>query len=226
MSSFLPVHPDVIRAVPPDIWRMLRAEGNEVSFAAGQIIHQAGDIDRSLSLILAGRVRFRRIDLDGKDVSVTTVGRGRTFGEISLLTGRPRTHDAIAETPVRLVRVPITRMQALLDQETELRSWLTLELAYMAEKALDLLDDRNRLSATQSVARALANTREIRVVVRQSELAQSLNLSRKAVNRALGLLRDAGMISTGYGEIQITDRSALTDFASASPWSGRARNVR
>lgn len=225
MSSFLPVRPAVIRPIPPEIWRILCAEGNEVNFAAGQMIHQAGDIDRSLSLILGGRVRFRRLDLDGIEVTLTTAGRGRSFGEITLLTGRPRTHDAIAETSVRLVRVPMARMQVLLDRETGLRNWLTLELAYTAERALDLLDDRNRLNATQSVARVLAGTGGDRVVMRQSELAQSLNISRKAVNRALGVLRDAGLVSTGYGEIRIADRPGLADFVSASRWSGRGNDV-
>lgn len=225
MSSFLSARPAVVRRLPPDIWRMLYAEGTEVNFSAGQIIHQAGDTDRTFSVILAGRVRFRRIDLGGNEVSVTTIGRWRTFGEITLLTGRPRTHDAIAETAVRLSRVPAARMQALLDREPKLNKWMTLELAYVAERALDLLDDHNRLNATQVVARALYDTGGVRVAVRQSELAQSLNLSRKAVNRALGVLRDSGLVFTGYGEILIIDRQGLADVGLASRWSGGENDV-
>lgn len=214
MPSLLPNTQAAIRSIPPDVARLLHSSGIEMQFAAGQLIHQAGDTDRALSLILAGRVRFRRIDFDGTEVSASTVGRGRTFGEIPCLTGRPRTHDAVAETSVRLVRIRVEIILALLDREPSLRNWMMLELAHSLERVLNLLDDLNRLSATQKVARAIAAWKGDRIVLRQADLAQSLNLSRKSVSRALTTLRKAGLVLTGYGEIRVIHHKKLSDFVS------------
>jgi Mn-dependent DtxR family transcriptional regulator len=50
------------------------------------------------------------------------------------------------------------------------------------------------------------------LALRQSDIAVRLNLSRKAVNAALKVLAEQGLVKTGYGQIRILDQSALQAF--------------
>jgi Mn-dependent DtxR family transcriptional regulator len=57
---------------------------------------------------------------------------------------------------------------------------------------------------------------EMRLALRQSDIALRLNLSRKAVNSALKMLAEQRLVKTGYGEIRILDQSALQAFVNYS----------
>ena len=60
---------------------------------------------------------------------------------------------------------------------------------------------------------------EMRLALRQADIAVRLNLSRKAVNAALKALADLGLVRTGYGQIWIMDRIELAAFS--NPASGQ-----
>jgi len=200
---------------PPHVRLDLIAAGTDLSFVRGQSIHQEGDQDRSLSLIVSGRVRFSRTDRDGTEISVSVLTKGEVFGEIPFLTGLPRTHDATAETAVRLIRVPYALMRELIARSPDAREWLMVGVGHALAKALDLLDSQWRQSASQRLAGMLSEvckSGEMRLALRQSDIALRLNLSRKAVKSALKMLAEQRLVKTGYGEIRILDKSALQAF--------------
>ena len=212
----------MLSRIPPDVRLDLIAAGTELSFVRGQSIHQEGDQDRSLSLIVTGRVRFSRTDRDGTEISASVLSKGEVFGEIPFLTGLPRTHDAIAETAVRLVRVPYAQMHDLISRSPAARDWLMVGVGHALARALDLLDSQYRQSASQRLAAMLAEacqSGEMRLALRQADIAVRLNLSRKAVNAALKALADLGLVRTGYGQIWIMDRIELAAFS--NPASGQ-----
>jgi CRP-like cAMP-binding protein len=167
---------------------------------------------------VTGRVRFSRTDRDGTEISASVLSKGEVFGEIPFLTGLPRTHDAIAETAVRLVRVPYAQMHDLTSRSPAARDWLMVGVGHALARALDLLDSQYRQSASQRLAAMLAEacqSGERRLALRQTDIALRLNLSRKSVNSALKVLAGQGLVKTGYGEIRILDQSALQAFANA-----------
>ena len=207
---------EIADAIPAPVLRALLDAGTELKFAAGQLIHQAGDVDRSITVILAGQVRFRRIDENGQEMTIAAGGRFRTFGEIPFLTGKFRTLDAVAETTVRLTRIPFAKMQYLIDNNDDIRNWMMANLAHSLNRALERLDEKLRRTATQHVGQALVD-RNVggRVSLRQSDLALRLNFSRKTVNEALRELRERGWIATGYGTITVLDHEKLAEYARA-----------
>lgn len=206
----------MLSRIPPDVRLDLIAAGTDLRFVRGQSIHREGDQDRSLSLIVAGRVRFSRTGRDGTEISASVLSKEEVFGEIPFLTGMPRTHDAIAETAVRLIRVPYAPMHDLIARNSAARDWLMVGVGHALAKALDLLDSQYRQSASQRLAAMLAEacqSGEMRLALRQTDIAARLNLSRKSVNAALKALADQGLVRTGYGQIWILDRRNLLAFA-------------
>jgi CRP-like cAMP-binding protein len=220
LLPYLIAHTEVARwpmlsQIPPDVRLGLMAAGTDMSFVRGQSIHQEGGQDRSLSLIVSGRVRFSRTDRDGTEISASVLTKGDVFGEIPFLTGLPRTHDATAETAVRLIRVPYAQMHDLISRNPAARDWVMVGVGHALARALDLLDSQYRQSASQRLASMLSEackSGEMKLALRQSDIAVRLNLSRKAVNAALKVLAEQGLVKTGYGQIRILDQSALQAF--------------
>ena len=70
------------------------------SFQEGDIIVTEGEPGSSLFLIVSGHVKVYTRDERGGHIPLAELGPGDFFGEISLLTGRPRTATITAREPV------------------------------------------------------------------------------------------------------------------------------
>ncbi|CAB3778368.1 CRP-like cAMP-activated global transcriptional regulator [Paraburkholderia caffeinitolerans] len=192
----------------------LCVEGKEVRYRPGQTIHRQGDHDRSLQVIIEGQVRFSRLDRDGRKVNAAVFGPGESFGELPLLTGRPRTHDAVAVGAVRLLRLSDRQFRDLLNRKPELRDRLLAELAERLVNAADRLDSALRLSVPQRVAQFLVAEVErgagaLSLHVRQSDIADALGVTREAVAAALRKFRAERLVETRYRAIDVLDLDAL-----------------
>jgi len=201
----------------------LFAIGTQVRYRPGQQIHRQGDRDRSLRFILEGSVSFSRLDSEGRQVNVAVFGPGESFGELPLLTGRPRTHDAAAVGNVRLLNIPDARFRDLLNRKPELRDRLLAKLAERPIHAADRLDSALRLSVPQRVAQFIVAEVErsgggLSVDIRQTDIADALGVTREAVAAALWRFREQGWLETRYRAIEVRDLERLKSaFASGAP---------
>lgn len=138
------------------------------------------------------------------------------------MTGRPRTHDAVAAGSVRLLRISDHQFRDLLNRNPDLRDRLLAELAERLIHAADRLDSALRLSVPQRVAQFLVaeagpSQRNQCLAVRQTDIAEALGVTREAVAAALKRFRDAGLIETRYRAIAIVDLDALRVAIGRSP---------
>lgn len=215
MSSGPDAPPHVLFAALDESMRdELLAAGKEVRYRSGQTIHRRGDRDRSLQVILEGKVSFSRLDAEGRQVNGAVFGPGESFGEIPLLTGRPRTHDAVAVGVVRLLHISNSVFRDLLSRRPDLRDRLFAELAERLVRVADRLDSALRLSVSQRVAQYLVAEVEQgegkqALDVRQADIADSLGVTREAVAAALRRFRNAGIVETRYRAIYVVDLEAL-----------------
>ena len=58
------------------------------AFKVGELLHQAGAPMESITFISQGRVKVYRLSRDGKQQTITLLGAGDAFGEISLVDRR------------------------------------------------------------------------------------------------------------------------------------------
>jgi CRP/FNR family cyclic AMP-dependent transcriptional regulator len=80
--------------------RRLADNADEAEVASGATIVQDGDPGDSFFVILQGEAKVVR---GSRTISV--MGPGEFFGEISLLDGGPRTASVVADTPVVVARI-------------------------------------------------------------------------------------------------------------------------
>lgn len=57
---------------------------------AGTVLFQEGSSDASLWLVVRGEVEVLKADAEGNTKSIARIGAGRTFGELALIDGQPR----------------------------------------------------------------------------------------------------------------------------------------
>jgi len=75
------------------------------SFGEGETIVREGEPGLSLFLIEAGSVEVRTQDPSGRHVLLAQLGPGEFFGEVAVLTGRPRTATIVAREAVTLIEI-------------------------------------------------------------------------------------------------------------------------
>lgn len=75
------------------------------SYAAGDSIVQEGEYGDSLYLIVEGAVVVEGTDPRGQKVTLATLGPGDFFGEVAVLTGKPRTATVVAQGPVTVIEI-------------------------------------------------------------------------------------------------------------------------
>lgn len=87
-------------------WPQIRAFARYVdAFEAkkGVEIFREGDSGHYLCLVVEGRVEIAKRDSGGQLKTLATVGPGKTFGEMSLIDGEPRSATAIALDDSKIV---------------------------------------------------------------------------------------------------------------------------
>jgi cAMP-dependent protein kinase regulator len=78
---------------------------NLLTFEPGAILMTEGEKGESLLILTSGSVRAFVKNQEGRNVEVRRMEEGEFFGEISLLTGKPRTATVTAATAVELLEL-------------------------------------------------------------------------------------------------------------------------
>ena len=82
---------DLLEALPPEVQAQLAATVRSQPYEAGKVVIRQGEEGDTFFIIARGKLDVTVGDLSGGSRSVSTLGPGDYFGEMSLLTGAPRT---------------------------------------------------------------------------------------------------------------------------------------
>jgi len=127
--------------------RRLAAENRELVFAAGEPVVREGDVGDSMFVVVDGEVDVRAAGGARGTVSLARLGPGQVFGELSLLTGAPRSATVAATVETRVLEISKASIAHLLEAERGLVDKLGAALAAR-------LADRSRLLTGEAVAPA------------------------------------------------------------------------
>lgn len=136
---------DLFQSLSPAEWEGLVERETLQLFAAGEKLCRQGEAGESFYIISRGRVAVQVAGTDGRPVTVAQLGANAFFGEMSLLTGEPRSGTVVAETDVEVVCISKDDFAGVLKSNPE----LAVKLAVVLEK---------RLSDRQEKMAALSNS--------------------------------------------------------------------
>ena len=133
---------DLFHSLSPEEIKRLVSRTKLELFAAGERLCRQGEPGDSFYIIRSGRVAVSIDDASGHPVIVAHLGEGGFFGEMSLLTGEPRSGTVSAETDVEVVCVSKQDFAGLLQANADLAG----KLAAVLEKRA--AERRSRLTTS------------------------------------------------------------------------------
>lgn len=87
---------------------------NPRSFESGTCVIRQGDAADGMYFVEAGTVRITVVGENGVEVEVNQVTKGSYFGELALVTHRPRAASAYCVGPVRLAFLDVEAFERLM----------------------------------------------------------------------------------------------------------------
>lgn len=114
------------------------------SFDPPEVIVKEGDPGTSFFLIEDGEVEVHTQDPSGKPLVLAQLGAGEFFGEVSVLTGKPRTATIVARTPVTLIEISSKDLERIARQFPEVRTVLQRFYERRAQATVEVMLARMR----------------------------------------------------------------------------------
>lgn len=130
-----------------DELQALRKEMKHYQFAPGEVIIREGDPGDSFHIIVDGQVAFLTVDSGGREIQLDQAGVGQWFGELSLLTGEPRSARVKAVTPVMTLAIEREAFRNFLSTHTH----AALDVLAVLGRRLAGADALLRQSASKNV---------------------------------------------------------------------------
>ncbi len=166
-------------------------------------------------VVRSGKVRITR-RADGIDRVVATLGQGEFFGEMAVVTGRPRSATALVIEDSDLIKIKAQTLEELVSNEAEVAFRLLQRLADRLETANRLVDVLMHDDPHQKVIIALRNEMELAgdkdLALDAKSLAGRLGLEPEETDKALKRLARVGVIERDKGHTTIKDPERLEAF--------------
>ncbi len=107
-----------------------------VEVEANATVYRQNDQGRSMYVVLEGQVELTKAHDDGYVCCVTRLGEHDWFGELSLIDVMPRGSTARALTPVRLLELRTTDLQAVYRSNLKAYALLVMNVARQLSRKL------------------------------------------------------------------------------------------
>jgi CRP-like cAMP-binding protein len=132
---------------------------DERTYAPGDIVFAEGDSSAEMFIVQEGKVALTKA-VAGREIFVGTQERGDFFGEMSMLTGRPRNATCVALAPTRLLAIRSGELLIKLRRDPtlalEMVAQMSRRMAYLEEELVKLSEHQleNRAALRRVLTRA------------------------------------------------------------------------
>lgn len=160
-----------------------------------------------------GRTRVFKLSDTARELLIYQVQSGGTcvLTTQCLLSGGNFPAESIAETRTTLAAIPKASFHTLMEQSPEFRDLVLTDYAKLLSQLVSLVDEVAFSTTSRRLARRLLadGGDHGQVLKTHQQLAGDVGSVREVVSRTLSEWEQAGWITTGRGEIHVTDRAAL-----------------
>ncbi len=196
-------------------------------FAAGETLYDQGAAEVGLWCILQGSIHSVGTASDGNRTLLSVVRAGDWTGFICILDGRSSSFSVIAVETVDAVVLPHHAAKAIFMQDAARMLLLGLPVATVLRLSFDYLLQSTSRRPQRMVAQRLLDlagsiyqpdSAKARALnnCNQDDIAAAVKITRPTANRILKQLAHKGLISLGYGKIEVLDITGLRQVAQGS----------
>ncbi len=205
-------------ALPLGERKAMLALAKPVCLRAGEVLFRKGDMGGGFYGIRTGTLKVSSVGEDGREGILSMVEAGNWLGETSLFDGLARPHDVAALQDCALLLISPSGFARLM-RRTAFAQGMAQLLSARMRALFSLVEDGMLRSTSTRVARrllalargdaTLAPHARVRLAVSQEALAMMLGLTRQTLSKELKVLVHAGVLTLGYGRIEIVSLAAL-----------------
>jgi CRP/FNR family cyclic AMP-dependent transcriptional regulator len=102
----------------------------------GLTVFKEGDAGDFLGFVIDGRVEFTKSSSSGRSVTVATETTGRTFGEMAIIDGEPRSASAKFTKPGKILLLSKENFDRLLVEQPKVSAQLLLRVCRLLSQRL------------------------------------------------------------------------------------------
>jgi CRP/FNR family cyclic AMP-dependent transcriptional regulator len=225
--SVLRKHP-IFSDLAPDALDQLCRYAQPTSLKRGATLFAKGDPGHSLYAVISGTVKISVSSPDGRNAILNLIGAGEVFGEMSVLDGRVRSADAIANTNCEILVIDRRDFLPFVHSQPAL-----------AMKFIELLCERLRWTSDQveqiilqdlpgRLASALLGLTEKRklesanrtIAITQQEISEMVGMTRESINKQLRAWAARDWLRLEHGAIVVLNADPLRELVEAGPIAG------
>lgn len=210
----------LLTGLDPSSLLKLASFGMLLQLEKGQFVFFQEDVSDKCYLVKSGLISITIESSDGREMVINEMRKNDLFGEVGLITNKPRSTCAFARINSEVISIPRQAFLDILDREPLLVRRLLeitanrLRSSSERESALVFLDAQARLARLLMSMDALEKGRDY-LTISQEELAQRTGLTRQTVAMILGRWRRAGWLITGRGHIFLLNHQELSRLESS-----------
>ena len=226
--SVLRKHP-IFSDLAPDALDQLCRYAQPTTLKRGATLFAKGDPGHSLYALLSGTVKISVSSPDGRNAILNLIGAGEVFGEMSVLDGRVRSADAIANTNCEILVIDRRDFLPFVHSQPAL-----------AMKFIELLCGRLRWTSDQveqiilqdlpgRLASALLGLTEKRklenasrtIAITQQEISEMVGMTRESINKQLRAWAARDWLRLEHGAIVVLNADPLRELVEAGSVAGQ-----
>jgi CRP-like cAMP-binding protein len=198
----------------PEVLNDLADAAGCKSLSEGELLFTQQDPADRVYVVISGCIMLFLATQDGKELVINEMRSGDCFGELSLITDKPRSTGAMAREASEILVLPCDAFMSALSADAVLMRRVLettasrLQMSSERESALAFLDSDERIARTL-IELDEKSGHEGFIRITQQTLGQYVGLTRQTVARTLGAWRQNGWVITARGGIRILNRSEL-----------------
>jgi CRP/FNR family cyclic AMP-dependent transcriptional regulator len=184
------------------------------TFPAGTILFHEKDMGLTFYVVLSGSIKLFTRSSSGEEKVLSLVSGGESFGELSLLDGRPRSASAQTLEKTTVLELASEQFMSLLQAHFDITRGILAELCRRLRATNEHVNDLTFLDGRTRVLKnliALANRngkREgnlifIPMSLNYDELAQMAGVSKPVLADVVRELETRGVLQFGLGEYKL-----------------------
>jgi CRP-like cAMP-binding protein len=184
------------------------------TFAPGTVLFQEKDLGQTFYVVLAGSIKLYTRSASGEEKVLSVVNPGESFGELSLLDGRPRSASAQTLEATTVLELSSQAFMNLLQAHFDITRGILTELCRRLRQTNEQVNDLTFLDGRTRVLKnliLLANRNgkrdgqiiSMHMALNYDELAQLAGVTKQVLTEVLRELEIRGVLQFGINEYRL-----------------------
>jgi CRP/FNR family cyclic AMP-dependent transcriptional regulator len=175
------------------------------TYPAGTILFRENDIGTVFYLVLSGAIKIYTSNQQGEDKILSIFTKGDSFGELSLLDGKPRSATAQSIEETKLISLTAKNFNKLLREHFDITLSIVAQLSTRLRETNQQLHDVTYLDAKQRVMKNLVKlagthgsrdgkTIKIKINLNYDEVSQLVGVAKPLLFQVFNELQSIGIL--------------------------------